>query len=248
MDSNSVIFVHENTDMVTTILTQGVDALLTGVFVLLAACIAYKSGMKAYFTRREHEQIIKRYLDEGVDLVLGSVKQVLVVFLDNNLNAETILGQLQKNEETDLSVKFERFKRHILEFTPQLKITRLVGDNTVEELIGGLFGFIDGHTVFLNTTFLPTLKEANTIRTSRKDLLDVLKEMQNELDVFKQQFDKYFLLVDVLHQITSILERQTTFNWSNLDQFKNRPEIRASVERLKEIFKAELQETLGQKQ
>ena len=85
MDSNSVIVVRESADMVTTILTQGIGALLTGTFVLLAAYIAYKSGLKAYFRKREHEQIIKRYLDEGIDRVLAGVNQALRVFVDNYL-------------------------------------------------------------------------------------------------------------------------------------------------------------------
>lgn len=245
MDSNSVVFVHEKADMVTTILTQGVGALLTGVFVLLAALVAYKSGMKAYFTRREHEQIIKRYLDDGIDLVLGGVHQVLRVFIDNNLTAWTILHQIQERIETDLSVEFERFKRQHLELTPQIKITNLVGDNIFNQLIGKLFGFVDGHAVYLKTKFLPTLVKIESQKISGGV---ELKEMQNKLDVFQQQFDKYSLLVNELQQITSSLERQTTLNWSNLEQFKNRPEVRASVKKLKEKFRAELQETLGQKQ
>jgi hypothetical protein len=245
MDSNSVIVVSESADMVTTILTQGVGALITGTFVLLAAYIAYKSGLKAYFTKREHEQIIKRYLDEGIDRVLVGVHHVSNIFNDNNLTAWTILHQVQENREADLSVEFKRFKRQHLELTSISKITNLVGDKIFAQLIGKLFGFIDGHTVYLKTKFLPTLVKIKSRQISGGD---ELKEMQSKLDVFRQQFNRYLLLVDELQQITSSLERQTTLNWSNIDQFKNRPEIRASVKRLKEKFEVEIQETLGQKQ
>lgn len=239
MDSNNVIVLSESADILKTILTQGVGALLTSTFVLLAAYIAYKSGLKAYFTKREHEQIIKRYLDEGIDRVLAGVDQVLRVFLDNYMKAVVILDQVRRNEEINISVEFQRFERQYLELAPYQKIAYLVGDQVFWLLIQKLLGFVDGNSAFLNTKLLNLVKNGDGKITEG----DTLEGIQEYLNSTFKKYQKYSLLVNELQQIASSLEKQTMLNWANLAQFKDLPEIRASLKKLSEIFETELQKS-----
>lgn len=245
MDSNSVIIVSESAGILTTIVTELVGVLATGLFVVVAAYIAYIYGLKAYFKRREHEQIIKRYLDEGVDRVMARVHQALAVFVDNHFKADAILRQFQQKGKADLSVEFQWFDHHSLELAPYHKITYLVGDEIFWSTIQLLFGLIDGHSEFLNAQFLATLAEIDVTEAPGDGRL---KEVQQLIEGYYQNFETFSVLTTELYHITRNLEKQKSLYWEKLDQFKNLSEISASVERMKEKFVPELQKKLGQQQ
>lgn len=235
MDSNSVIVITEVIKLITTLGVAVIGAVLTGIFVLVAAIIAYKGGLHMYFKKREHEQIIKRYLEEGIDRTLLAVNQALRVYIDNYTKAKTVLNRFQRGQKVKFPIEFKRFERHILELTPYNKITYLIGDNIFWLTIQLLFGLVDGHSNSLNERLQPTFTEKD------KSKSEILGKIKNYNDETYQQFNKYLLIGQELQKIALNLEKQTTLNWSNLAQFKDRPEIKASIKRLKESFGSEIQ-------
>lgn len=229
MDSNNVIIIRETAEYGPAV----IGALVTGFFLLLAAYIAYKGGLETYFRKREHEQIIRRYLDEGVDRVLAGVNEASRVFLNNYLTAWLAVDKLQQNIESDFTLGFQQFQRHYLELTPHNKITRLTGDIIFWQVIQHFFGFVDAEHDFLNTAFRSNLAKIVDGQVSQGK---GLKKMKFHLDQAYQKFQTFSSLVPELQQIVSTLEKQTTLTWADLDKFKTRPEVRASVGKLKQEF------------
>ena len=130
MDTNSVVIVREASGYG----PMAVGAIITGVFIVAAVIIAYKYGLAAYFRRREHEQIIKRYLEEGIDRAEVSIEHAVGVFTDNNRTALSIVRALKQKEagliveEKDYSPAFRKYEQQYFDSIPFVKIQRLVGD------------------------------------------------------------------------------------------------------------------------
>jgi len=233
MDSNSVIIIRETAEYGPAIF----GAFVTGLFLLLAAYIASKYGLGTYFRRREHEQIIRRYLDEGVDRVLAGVNQAQGVFIDNHLKALKTLRQIEEGQKVNIPVMFETCGRHILALTPFNKINYLMGDQVFGRLIALFFGIIDGQSVSLEEEFQQlhiVRTEKGFAKTLSPDL--TVEEMRVSLNVGYKKVEKFFPLSDELQQLASILEKQTTLSWPALSQFKNLPEVKQSAKRLKKIY------------
>jgi len=216
------------------------ETIISGLFVvgsfLLGAWLAYKYGLQTYFKQQEHEQIIKRYLEKGIDRVSEGVAQALRVFIDNNLIARSILIQLQTDRKADLPVNFSRYERQYLELTAFYKIRYLVGDEIFLKAIHSLFSFVDTDSIFLNTEFRSFGAGIPKAGIDKEQRLEHLKEIEHLLDEAFDKSENYSFILSELQLIASILEKETSLGWAGLSQFKNRPDIRESVKRAKRKF------------
>lgn len=233
MDSNSVIVIKEAINMITTFGAGIISGLVTGGFILLAAYIAYKGGLQTYFMKRQHEQIMKRYLEEGVDRVSSAVAEVSRVYVDNNLKALTILNNLRIYDRVGQLDKFERFDRRHLDPGVYYKISNLIGDNIIWHFIALFLSFVDVKTNVLDIDFLTTVAGISKDHINRKKTVEKIEKILGK-DV--ETFGKFELLLDELQKIASILERATTLTWADLSEFKNRIEIKESVKRIKQRY------------
>lgn len=239
MDSNSVIVIKEATNMITTFWPEIIDGLVIGGFILLAAYLTYKFGLQTYFKKGEHEQILKRYLEEGFDRALASVEYALGVFNDNCRTALEIMREIEVDETVDHSVIFRRYEQRYFDITPFLKVSRLIGDNIFWKSTQLLFGFVDGKHAFFEKNFQSAVKQVldGKIEMSTDYLLG---ETRKEITKFCQEAKKYYYILTELQTIASVLEQETALRWADLDKFQNRPKVKESVKRLKNKFRTEL--------
>ena len=228
MNANSVVAVRE----VSGYWPEIIGALITGIFILLAAIIGAKYGLRTYFRKREHELILKRYLDEGIDRLSEAVDDALRVFLTNYTEASAIVMRAKYGGKANLKKKFEKFERRYLKLTPFYKIEYLVGDNIFSDAVQLVLGFVEAWESFLNTEFRSILSKMPKEETKRRELLN---GMDKQLDKYYQKSLEYHQVLSELQSIALILEKETTLTWVDLGKFKNRTEIKQSVEKLKKL-------------
>jgi len=241
MDPNSVVIVREASGYG----PVAVGALITGVFIVAAAIIAYKGGLAAYFTKREYEQIIKRYLEEGIDRAKVSIEHAVGVFTDNNRTALSVVRALKQKEaglrieEKDYSPSFRKYEQQYFDCIPFVKIQRLIGDTIFWKSAQLLYAFVDGKSNWFENDFLITVKNVieGTIDISQEALLDMTGKT---LKGFFEDSKKYLYILLELESIANILEKESNLTWSKLGEFKNRPDIKNSVQTLKDKFAEDL--------
>ncbi len=207
------------------------------VAVGFAAFLTYSFGLQTYFRKREHEQIMKRYLDNGLDIVFGGVQHACRVFSNNFFGAKAAIRQLEedavkseKDEEVTPIVEFERFEQRYLELTTYHKLTELTGKNIFEIAIHCLFRMVDDHSVFLAREVQPFRAKKAT------DVLPFFAKLNwidSQNEDYNQKVKKYFCLCDELHIVVSSFEKQKMLSWDNVAEFRDRPEIKASAQRLR---------------
>ncbi len=242
MNDSCMLVITEAINMIATFGAAIIGGLITGGFILLAAIIAYKGGLKTYFKEREHEQIMKRYLEDGVDRVQASASHALEVFYDNYrmvLNVVRSLRNIEVGlhlEKEDYLPKFRQTEQHCFTCVPFMKVQHLVGDKIFWEFVQLLYAFVDGKSIRLEKDFRMTVEnvvEGKVEDISIQDLLDKTKE---EIDEQHEESKKYHWILVELQTISFILERETSITWGDLSKFKDKPEIKESVKKLKGIF------------
>lgn len=222
-----------------------VDVLKTGFFIGLSAFLAYKYGLVSYFKQREHEQIIKRYLEEGIDRAEASIEHAVGVFTDNNRIALSIVRALiQKEaglaiEEKDYSLAFRKYEQQYFDSIPFVKIHRLVGDTIFWKSAQLLYAFVDGKSIWFENDFRMAVKNIveGTVDVPIKTLLEATRERLHE-DF--ENSKKYLHILLELDSIAHIIEIESKLTMSELSEFKNRSDVKNSIQKLNDIFAEDL--------
>lgn len=219
-----------------------IGALITGFFILVVALFSYVYGLRAYFKKREHEQIMKRYLEEGIDRFSERINHVTEIFLENYVKADEILSQLKTFHQVDLSFKFHTIPKFI-GMTPVYKLFYLLGDDVFALSIQKLFVHIDSTRNFLDVYWrslvskaikiLQTHQEPTTLEQFAEELI---KPLRSHLEEDYNKFEKFVYIDDGLQRIAAILEKETTITWSDLSHFRNRNDVEKIVATTKEKY------------
>lgn len=242
MDANSVVNSVAVVREVSGYWPEIISALIMGISVLGVAFIGYFFGLRTYFKRREHELILKRYLDEGIDLLSELIDKASQVFLYNHKKANDIVSKLESLPEAYLStVKFRTIQAEP-KFTPYSKLTYLLGDNIFVLCVQSLLVFIDSQCDYLDSSFRSLALEAiNILRDNRDEDSETLKAMYEEfaktlksqLDEDIENFTEFSFIRTTFQKIALILEKETSLTWAYVSEFRNRNEIKQFVELVK---------------
>ena len=103
--------------------------------VLVTALLGYWLGLRTYFKRKEHEQIIHRYLEQGVDLLSANLDHALSIFRENWAYSLRLLKEFRGTASTELLRKesyderFLRYEQKSFSIIPFYKVRSLVGED-----------------------------------------------------------------------------------------------------------------------
>jgi len=222
------------------VITKGIRGeLVSGGFLLLAAVFAYQWGLKQYFRQREHELILTRYLTEGIDLISEHVTNAEQAFIYNHNKASEILQQLKVFKKADFSVKFLTVQTY-LGSMPIHKLRYLLGDDILAASIHELLIFVNSNGTYLNTFLYPqalkiqqALQDHTNPETLEQFAADLTEGIQHSFDEDFSIFTKCAFVQTELQRIASILEKETTLTWSDLNGFQKRSGIKEDVEMVK---------------
>ncbi len=238
MDPNIIFVVRE----VGGFWPEIISALITGFSILVVAFFSYIYGLRAYFKKREHEQIMKRYLEEGIDRLSERIYHVKEVFLDNYLKAEDILSQMKTFHRIDLSFKFRTIPKYV-ETTPMYKLSCLLDDIVFAQSIQELFVHINSTTDSLDVNWRSLASRAIEIQQAHQEPTtleqlteELIEPLRRYLKEDYDKFAKFFYIEDGLQQIAAILEKETTITWSDLSHFRNRKDIENIIATTKENY------------
>ncbi len=197
------------------------------ITVLLTAYIAYLYALRRYFKQKEYELILKRYLTEGIDVISKQVENAARVFFYNYTTAVDILSRLEILKKSAPPEKFLNIQPY-LGFLPLHKLRYLLGDDILAESIQNLLLFVNANGRRLNTSFHGDTLEIERQLQSHQEakLLELLKSIKSQIDEDYEIFVKFAFVQTILHRITSILEKEKALTWANLDEFKNRSDIK----------------------
>ena len=222
--------------------TQGVKF----VFVLLTAFIAYKFGIQKYLYQRGHEQITKRYLENGVDLVIEGVEHALGVFQENYAHLLRILKNFHEKQKMGLKLnpdeydgtKFHRYKQELFYITPFYKLRTIIGDpdNIFYKQTQHLFAFVEKTTNFFQYDLCIAIKEfleGNKIQLTAEKLCESYME---SVEGYNNESKKYYTLIKELQNIVCVIETNAML-LKDMKKLKDRDDIKKCIERLKVSLK-----------
>lgn len=221
--------------------TQGMKL----VFILLAAWIAYKFGMQKYLHQRGHEQITKRYLEDGVDLVIEGIEHALGVWRENFAHSLRILKNFREKQKLGITLnpneydgtQFRRYKQELFYFTPFYKLQTIIGDteNIFHSQTCRLFAFVEKVNNFCQYDLCVAIKEFVEGGTYLITAEELCKQYKLKIEEYGDEASKYYTLIGELQNIAWIIETNAML-LEDMEKLKDRRDIKDCMKRLKKTF------------
>ena len=209
------------------------------LFVVIIAGIL---GYWKYLKQREHEQVTKRYLENGIDLLLANIEHALGVFKVNYVRSIGILKLFRDTHANKLSlpreaysVEFQRYSPEAFYLTPLYKLEKLIGKddvNIIDEAIQSLFGFIDTTTLFFQDDMCTVVREYVEGEKDRAPAQKIFEFYIGKVKEFDEESTKYYSILWGLQTIAWLLEAYP-LSFKDLEKFKNRPNVQLCLKQLK---------------
>ena len=215
------------------------DALLQFSLALLAAALAAWFAVLTYFRQREHELILSRYLDGGLDLLAAEVERVSETFSHNWARCRAILKSYGGLED---QFDVEEMSKGFLEL--QSSKHNIVAHHRLYTLTGAreYWDFYQKAMAYYTTANSVLVKEIPEIIRLKltSDRIDRphAEIVNHGFDVANEQADgshKYVPLVAELQILSAALESER-YKFKNLNKFRNKTEVQESLKRIKGLL------------
>ncbi|MHC4206335.1 MAG: hypothetical protein ACYSTT_16915 [Planctomycetota bacterium] len=210
-------------------------ALISGVFLLVAAYLAYKYGLQTYYIKREHEQVRARYLDGGIDSALKIFDEIKAILLSNILVVQSDIYAFKINENIDFLYKLKGAPLlPIKHATVIRRVTRLLGDSIVYDCIGSWLGTTRNQIDFFDRTFREILLGAKKEipKLDEKGKASCFNYLEQKLDEQFKLSNIYDFVTEHLDAVITILEREA-LTWKQVPEFRDRDEVKQIVTLMK---------------
>jgi hypothetical protein len=212
------------------------------LIALLTVWLGYRLGLVSYLRRREHELIIQRYLEQGVDQLTANFDHALCIFRENWAHSLRMLREFRGTVCAGIPARKETYSQGFLSYEPQsffiqpfYKVSYLVGNNVFWHRGQDLFAFIgSAYDFFENDLRLALVKFCNheMENTDPKQLYETyLKEVLR----LNQESDRFYTLLKHLQNLASILETKQ-MSFKDLHKVRDHEQVLNALKEIEETF------------
>ena len=206
---------------------------------LLTIWLGYRLGLLTYFQKKEHEQIIKRYLEQGVDLISSNIDHALVTFSENWALSLRMLKEFRETNLANVPMREESFNKEFLQYdsksfsvSPYYKIKSLVGEDVFWESAQSVFSFVGNAYSFFENDLKFTIQAFYNpdVETAPYDkIFDTYSKKVHDL---MEESYKFYKIVMELQNLAVALETKS-LSFKDLVAFKDKPLSKIIVNRLR---------------
>lgn len=219
------------------------DIILQASLALFAAALTASFAVLTYYQQREHELIIERYLEGGIDLLAGELQRVITIFNHNWARCLSMIAAF-RDLEADFDVAELQRGFHDLESSnPHVvahhRLFRLVGTHEYWMAYQAAIAFFAAANTVLVNQIPDVLRVKLTTDKISSPFAEVAEEAFEEARKQQNLSHKYVELLTALQDLSSALESKR-FKFKNLGDFRNTTQAKETIARLNRVFGEEL--------
>lgn len=176
-----------------------------------------------YLRQKEHELVRRRYLDEGIDLLIRSVEAALSVFHYNYMYT-FLTVESQASSKSSINRQLLPLKPQSILSTPVLRVKSLIKEDLVGAILIEVYWFVQNANIVFDK-LLVSQSKGNSIASNIGVSNDfVLKSLMTTAEGCGD-------LLQDLQGISDLLEKER-FSFRSINKFHNRTdvtELRAAI-------------------
>lgn len=219
------------------------------LFIIITALITYQFGIRKYLSQREHEQITKRYIDNGIDLAIEGIEHVFAIYRRNFTNALQMLKNFRQKQASNIELEeseydrkcFAKYDQKFFNISPFQKIISLLGSDggAYHKIVQNLFAKVDIASNFFELDLSVGIKVfmRGKLNCSSEEFFQ--KYIQ-EIKRCHDEIDQYYVLIAELQSLSRLVEIKI-MSAKDIEKFKHLPEVKASLQRMNAFYVRECQ-------
>ena len=222
--------------------TPYIPNLISGGATILAALIAVGAGIWAFYRQREYELVQKRYLEEGLDVIISTAENALFTYHHNWARCLELLKSFRDVEAMkpeELDVGFLQLPADRFALTANYRVNQIVNSGTVWRVFQLIIAFAQNACSVARDEIPAALKlklTTDQIQASRKEMFDEAAKVLKELDKKSHHFYVFF---GQLQDISMLFEEQK-FALKNIRALRTHPTVVGAIAKLEKEYADDL--------
>ena len=216
--------------------------IITGASTVVAAIVAVSGAVLVFYRQKEHELVQKRYLDEGIDVVIAAAEQALNIYSHNWARCTEILKSFRDLpiiKIEDLTSGFIPQAPDRFSLTAHYRLNVVVDSPVIWETFQLLLSFTQHASTVITEEIPLTLKAKLTTQVVTVTKQEVVDAAMQQLLKFDKESHRFNFVPGELHNIAKLLEEQR-FRFKGIRKLHDHNVVRAVVAKLSEVFKDKL--------
>jgi hypothetical protein len=192
-------------------ITEYIPDLISSGATILAAVIAVGAGVWGFFRQKEYELVQRRYLDEGLDVIISTAENALNTYHHNWARCLELLKSFRdvetiKPEELDhgfLQLPVDRFA-----LSANYRVNQMIDSGTVWRVFQLVIAFCQRANTIARDEIPSALKVKLTtqdIKASRQEMVEAALNALKELD---RESYRFHVFIGEMQAIARLVEEQ----------------------------------------
>lgn len=212
---------------------------------ILASIIVPWIGLLIYFRQKEYELVRKRYLEDGIDILIQQVEAALTTFQDNYTHSMLVLKtyrELKADTPSHLyEIGFQGLDDITMVPTRNYLLKELIGDDVFYDAHQLMTVFVhDANNYFINglcSTIRIKIKGGEKLKITATEEQIVETYLRKSIE-YNDEAKKYWILLGNLQNIAFAFEKQR-FTFKTIKGFHKNKSVKKSVATVKKAFEDE---------
>ncbi|MCU7866031.1 MAG: hypothetical protein KZQ92_18880 [Candidatus Thiodiazotropha sp. (ex Lucinoma borealis)] len=201
---------------------------------IIIAYLVYRLGLNAYHKQKSYEQVVSRYLTEGLDIWTSQCDYALSVF---RCNWALMLRVIKEYREYDIDVNVNDFFKEFIELDyahyqigPNSRIKSLISTNVFWNGYQSVFAFVTTANDAMKADFGVALKKMveTPNHPGKAGFLEVAKKMSDEQDIESKPF---YEIVSIMFHVSELFAK-SNYSKDDMHKFSLRYDVREKVEEM----------------
>ena len=220
-----------------------VPDLISSATTLVAVMIGVGGGVWAYYRQKEYELVQRRYLEEGLDVLISTAESSLNIFSHNwakSLEHLKMFRDLEDIEPADMDRGFLDLPDSRFSLTANYRVNAIVNSPTVWFVFQLLISFCQQGCTIARDEIPTALKlklTSNDIDATREEMVE---EATTELVELNSDSQRYHIFIGQMHRIADLFEKQK-FSFKNVNKLNDHPVVKDVLKNLEERFADKLE-------
>jgi hypothetical protein len=222
--------------------TSTTQVVLSSIIPVITLILGYIMSQWQYFSKKEHESITKRYIDEGLDIITSHVDHTLSIYKNNWSSCLFYLKSFRESKDISKieSPKIQKLPVELFEMWRLYRFIDLIDDNVCFQIQQSLLAFSYTANNFFSHEMLYAIdsiskNDANNDNNIKEELIKACEDKLIELD---NESNYYYKFLGQLHQIGSILVLTKKLKIKNISKLKEDIRIKNIVDEMNEDLKS----------
>ena len=215
-----------------------VELLISPIGTLIAGLLAIIGGVVFYYRRREYELVQRRYLVEGIDVLVATAAASLNTFSDNWSEALSILKKFREVPDVsmdDLHVHFRRTPENRFALIANYRVQAIVGSDLVWSAYQLVLSFCDSARNDIQHDMMVAIQlklTTDNIEASKEEICETYLAKLLELN---EESKTNYIFVGELSKVAALFEQQK-FKFASLSTLRDHKVVKDVLATLQETF------------